>query len=72
MRISGTATTEKRPLLSPQERVTELIEQQMAVSEVLRAIASSPPIGTTPDGGTSERMYRYVDGSPARRSCSAR
>ena len=26
----------------PQERVTELIEQQMAVSEVLRAIANSP------------------------------
>ena len=26
----------------PQDRVTELIEQQAAISEVLRAIASSP------------------------------
>ena len=26
----------------PQDRVTELIEQQTAISEVLRAIASSP------------------------------
>src|SRR6202043_3880781 len=26
----------------PQDRVTELIEQQMAISEVLRAIANSP------------------------------
>src|SRR5271170_1075867 len=32
----------KRTASDPQERVTELIEQQTAISEVLRAIASSP------------------------------
>jgi signal transduction histidine kinase len=32
----------ERPASGPQDRVTELIEQQTAISEVLRAIASSP------------------------------
>jgi hypothetical protein len=32
----------ERTASEPQDRVTELIEQQTAVSEVLRAIASSP------------------------------
>src|SRR5260370_6701408 len=32
----------ERPASEPQDRVTELIEQQTAISEVLRAIASSP------------------------------
>jgi hypothetical protein len=31
-----------RTASEPQDRVTELIEQQTAISEVLRAIASSP------------------------------
>src|ERR1700757_5291669 len=33
---------EQSPASEPQDRVTELIEQQTAISEVLRAIASSP------------------------------
>ena len=32
----------ERTVSEPQDRVTELIEQQTAISEVLRAIASSP------------------------------
>src|ERR1700742_96066 len=32
----------ERTASEPQDRVTELIEQQMAISEVLRAIANSP------------------------------
>jgi hypothetical protein len=32
----------ERTASEPQDRVTELIEQQTAISEVLRAIASSP------------------------------
>ena len=32
----------ERTASEPQDRVTELIEQQTALSEVLRAIASSP------------------------------
>ena len=32
----------ERTVSEPQDRVTELIEQQTAMSEVLRAIASSP------------------------------
>src|SRR6202166_1765818 len=32
----------ERAASEPQDRVTELIEQQTAISEVLRAIASSP------------------------------
>ena len=32
----------ERTASEPQDRVTELIEQQAAISEVLRAIASSP------------------------------
>jgi hypothetical protein len=32
----------ERTASEPQDRVTELIEQQVAISEVLRAIASSP------------------------------
>ncbi len=32
----------ERSASEPQDRVTELIEQQTAISEVLRAIASSP------------------------------
>ena len=32
----------ERPASEPQDRVTELIEQQTAISEVLRAIANSP------------------------------
>ena len=32
----------ERTAAEPQDRVTELIEQQTAISEVLRAIASSP------------------------------
>ena len=32
----------ERTATEPQDRVTELIEQQTAISEVLRAIASSP------------------------------
>src|ERR1700726_324460 len=32
----------ERTASAPQDRVTELIEQQTAISEVLRAIASSP------------------------------
>ena len=32
----------ERAASEPQDRVTELIEQQAAISEVLRAIASSP------------------------------
>src|ERR1700675_3026050 len=33
---------EQSPASEPQDRVTELIAQQTAISEVLRAIASSP------------------------------
>src|SRR6201991_4976652 len=33
---------EERTASEPQDRVTELIEQQTAISEVLRAIANSP------------------------------
>jgi hypothetical protein len=32
----------ERTASEPQDRVTELVEQQAAISEVLRAIASSP------------------------------
>ena len=32
----------ERTASEPQDRVTELIEQQTAISEVLRAIANSP------------------------------
>ena len=32
----------ERTASEPQDRVTELVEQQTAISEVLRAIASSP------------------------------
>ena len=32
----------ERAAFEPQDRVTELVEQQTAISEVLRAIASSP------------------------------
>jgi hypothetical protein len=32
----------ERTAFEPQDRLTELIEQQTAISEVLRAIASSP------------------------------
>src|SRR6201988_810714 len=36
------STKGERSVAEPQDRVTELIEQQTAISEVLRAIASSP------------------------------
>jgi hypothetical protein len=36
-RIQGESTASE-----PQDRVTELVEQQTAISEVLRAIANSP------------------------------
>jgi len=36
-RIQGESTAS-----APQDRVTELVEQQTAISEVLRAIANSP------------------------------
>jgi C4-dicarboxylate-specific signal transduction histidine kinase len=38
----------ERTASEPQDRVTELIEQQTAISEVLRAIASSPHDSSTP------------------------
>src|SRR6266436_5801598 len=36
------STRRERTASEPQDRVTELIEQQTAISEMLRAIASSP------------------------------
>jgi hypothetical protein len=36
------STQGESPASEPQDRVTELVEQQTAISEVLRAIASSP------------------------------
>ena len=38
---------EERTASELQDRVTELVEQQTAISEVLRAIANSPPIEAT-------------------------
>jgi hypothetical protein len=55
--------------IQPQDRVTELIEQQTAISEVPRAIASSPH--ADPQPGFWRLLFRggcaYIDMGNSRR-----